>query len=158
MPTLKAKISNFLRTEKNKRDALQQLIVECIADGQQAGDSFDNLSALVRGLIELKSRNTNAIREYVRDHVSNITWAKDKAGNFRFVKATKGEACVYKEVTYPWYNQAGNLNTNTNKEVSVASVKQYFKTLRSRMSTNGVKDEDAEKLETLLAQAEATLA
>lgn len=158
MPTLKAKISSFLRSEKNKRDALQALLVECIEDGKQAGDSFDNLSALVRGLIEIKSRNSNAIREYIRDHVTNITWTKNKAGVYSFIKAVKGEACEYKDIEYPWYNSKGNMANNTNREVSVASVKQYFKTLRKRMEDNGVKQGDQDKLEQLIVEAEKALA
>lgn len=152
---LNTKISRFITGEKKKRDALQALLVECIQHGRDNGNSFDCLSNLIRGLIEAKSRNSKAIREYILEHVKGISWQKNKAGVYMY-KVT-GEEVQYLELSYPWYNHKGNMATNNNKEVSLASVKQYFKTLSKRMEENGVKADDKAKLDDLISSADAIL-
>lgn len=152
--SLQTRITTFLRTEKTKRDALQALLVEAIEHGKEHNSWDGPLSALISGLIELKSRNTNAIREYIREHVSGISWQKNKSGVFMY-KVT-GDVSV-KAIEYPWYAHKSNLATSNNKEVSLSAVKAYFKSLQKRMEENGVKAEDSDKLNQLIAQAEGIL-
>lgn len=149
------RINTFLRTEKTKRDALQVLIVDCLDHAQLNGsNNFDNLSHLIRGLIELKSRNCNAIREYIKDHVSNISWQKvkhkDGKVTYCFKKTTKAEPCEYKPIVQKWWEHGKNAATNNNADVDViARAKALLTTLQKAAESNHIKkgqDQQAKKL------------
>ena len=154
--TLHTKVLTFLRTEKTKRDALQALIVECVEHAQKHDNGFDHLSTLVSGLISLKSRNCNAIREYILDCcVNGISWQKSKSGVYMY-KVT-GDV-TYKEIGYPWYAHKANAATNTNKEVSASAILAYLKGLQTKMEKNGVKDGEQDKLMAFLNTSKEMLA
>lgn len=151
---LNKKINAFMKGEKTKRETLQELIVACIEHAKANGNSFDCLSNLIRQGIELRSRNWNAIRQYIGEHVQGISWQKAKDGSFMY--KVSGDV-VYKDIEYPWYNAAGQFGTSNNKEVSAAALIAYFKSLGKRMDENGVKAEDREKIERLMQFAQTTL-
>jgi hypothetical protein len=162
MATLKSKITTFLRTEKTKRDALQALIVECLEHAKSNDNAFDNLSLLVRGLIELKSRNCDAIRSYIGEHVTNVQWTKvtHKGGKVEYMykKAVKAELVEYKEITYPWFNHGKNLATNTNKELDViARAKSLLTTLTKGMDEHTIKTGQEDQAQALIASLNALL-
>jgi hypothetical protein len=162
MATLKSKITTFLRTEKTKRDALQTLIVECLDHAKSNDNAFDNLSLLVRGLIELKSRNCDSIRAYIGEHVTNVQWTKvtHKGGKVEYMykKVIKAELVEYKEITYPWFNHAKNLATNTNKELDViARAKALLTTLTKGMDEHTIKTGQEDQAQALIASLNALL-
>ena len=164
MATLKSKITTFLRTEKTKRDALQALIVECLDHAKSNDNAFDNLSLLVRGLIELKSRNCDAIRSYIGEHVTNVQWTKvthkDGKIEYMYKKVIKAEPVEYKEVSsdYPWFRHVKNMANNTNKELDViARAKSLLTTLTKGMDEHTIKTGQEDQAQALIASLNALL-
>lgn len=154
-------INGFLTSEKNLRDKLQTIIVACAGHAQQHNNDFSLLSSLVSGLKERKTRNLQAITDYIQKHVEGIQWTNlGKKGKMGY-KTIKGATVVYNEFEYPWFNHKLNLATNSVRKVDVhkraVALMTQLKQALSGENNQTVDDSQREEAERIVGALEGAL-
>lgn len=137
--------SNYKRTLKtlvsngtSGRDRLQALIVYGLKHVAEHDDA-SKLTEVMNAIIPVKVYRTQTAKDYIKAHVTNLTWTKLKDGKYGFAKFKKGVPC---EVTIPsesnpWYefNNVGNAKPDMD-------ILTQMKALQTRVSKalNGESD------------------
>jgi len=113
----KTKLSGFVKSSLSQRDNLQELVLFAVDHAKVNNDEFTLLTNIMEATLEIKSIRTTVLKDYIKAHVTNLEFGKNKAGAYMFKKSKKGVDCVYTEMTTPWYDHASPANKATEIDV-----------------------------------------
>lgn len=106
----KTKLNGFVKSATTQRDNLQELVIFALGHAKDNADEFTLLTNIMQATVEIKSIRTEVLKDFIKEHVSNMVFAKNKAGEYMFKKDVKGTACEYSVINTNWYdfNKKGN--------------------------------------------------
>lgn len=150
--TFKTKLSAFVSSQKTQRDKLQALIMFGLNHAAENNGEFTYLSQIMAQTVPLKSVPTAKIKEYVKGHVTNVSYAKNKDGVFMFMKTKKGEPCVFTAPQQTWYDFStdGDVKPDVHP---MQQLKAWATRAKKALEGDKVKDDD-ERAKTEAAIAE----
>lgn len=140
--SLQTRVKAFLTQDKNQRDKIQSLIVECREHGKQHND-WSVLSLLIIGLRNNKSRNIKAITAYIQDYTKGIVWQKsDKYEGYKVIKDQDVELL---ELTETWFEHKANQAAQQVFIDPMSRVKSLVTTLSNALRDGKIKEGEEEK-------------
>ncbi|AGK87015.1 hypothetical protein RIO-1_1 [Pseudoalteromonas phage RIO-1] len=158
MSNFKTKLAAFRRSGLSQRDNLQELVQMAMTHAQENQDEFTQLSQVMATTVEIKSFRTATLKDYIKAHVSNVTYTKNKAGDFMFKKEVKGTPCEYKTLESKWYDFDSKGQASADIDV-LAQAKALLQRINKGMAGTGTAKikEGQEKAAQDLQQALAKL-
>lgn len=136
---INTKINSFLRSDRAKRDQLQELI-EITRDHAEKHGDFTLLSKLITGLQENKSRNLKAITAYIQAFTTGIEWSKNG------YKKSKGATIEFKAFDCTWFDFKANKDGNKVAKVdAISRVKSLLATLEKALEEGTLKEGQEEQ-------------
>ena len=149
------KLRNFISSTSTQRDNLQALIVSGLSQVEAEQGNTVQLGTLLNACVGVKSLPTKAIKDYIKAHVTNRKWSKNKDGNLVFSKEKKGVDCVVTAPTGAWYNNVSAKKAQATPDYdAVARAKALLTNLSKAIKDGTVKDADeAAKIKAALSVA-----
>lgn len=154
----KQRLAAFTRSAKSQRDTLQSLLMFAIDHAANNQDEFTCLTQVMNATVEVKSFRTETIKDYVKDLVTNLEYAKLKDNTYGFRKIKKGVPCEYKAPECPWYNfnNKGEVKPDVHPMVQ---LKSWVTRAKKALSEGKVQDsQEAEATEKALQEITKLLA
>ena len=135
----KQRLSAFTRSAKTQRDTLQSLLMFALDHAANNQDEFTKLSQVMNATVSVKSFRTETIKDYVKDLVTNIEYAKLGDDSYGFRKIQKGVPCEYKAPECPWYNfnNKGEVKPDIHPMVQ---LKSWMTRARKALTEGHIKD------------------
>lgn len=112
------KLSGVIRSAKNMRESIQELIVSGLVHYENHNDS-GRLTAIVTACKGVKSLPTATIADYIKAH-ANLGWGKLKDGKPGFRTIGKGAEVKMPEVT--WYDWEGGKHNQVTSDYAFLST------------------------------------
>ena len=133
-----------LNSVKGRTETLRDLISELIVFGlehiQESGNTV-YLTKVMEVCKGTRSLPTNAIKDYIKVHCSNLVYGKDKAGNFVFKKEVKGKECAVTMPTVAWYDHESAAKAQAQADYDeTARAKSLLTALTKALKEGKVKD------------------
>lgn len=146
-------ISNLVRSATSQRDKLQALIVFGLQHCETTGD-FGYLTKVMQAIIPVKAFRTQTAKDYIKAHVTNLTWTKLKDGNYGFAKFKKGVECLVTMPSAPWYefDNVGNAKPDIDIIMQMKALQTRVSKALNGESVKRIKD-GQESLAIKLSQA-----
>lgn len=126
----KAQLNALVRSSTAQRDKLQALIVFGLQHVSEHDDA-SKLTQVMNAIIPVNAFRTATAKDYIKAHVTNLTWTKLKDGNHGFAKFKKGVACevTMPSASNPWYEHDNQGNVKPDIDILM-----QMKALQTRVS------------------------
>ncbi|ADX87709.1 hypothetical protein [Vibrio phage JSF23] len=145
----KAKLNNWVKGSKSKRDELQEFIVFGVLHAQQNDNDFTKLSDVMVACEDVKAFPNQDVCDYIKKVINGVAWnVKGKV----FKKANK-KATIEYNIGYleseAWYEFSKA--TKPAKEMDIINAAaRWAKQLRENIDKGLIKDGQQDKAEDLL--------
>lgn len=146
-------LTRLVNSTTTQRDKLQALIIFGMNHCESTGDA-GYLTKVMQAIIPVKAFRTQTAKEYIKAHVSNLTWTKLKDGNYGFAKLKKGTDCVVTMPDKPWYefDNVGNAKPDIDILMQAKALQTRISKALNGESDKRIKD-GQESLAIKLSQA-----
>lgn len=137
----KAKLATITKSGKTLRENVQSVLIFGFEQAKEHGN-LGYLSDVMRICIGVRALPTNAIKDYIKDYVEPIKWAKGPDGVVRFSKDGKNGKLKVTMPTEPWFEHESVRKTQAKQDLHVAQrLKSLLTALDNALKEHKVDDE-----------------
>lgn len=129
----KSTLNNELINAKSMRDTFQTLIESGLDQYLVDGDTYQ-LTLLINSSVRVKSLPTVTMKDYIKEH-TDLKYAKNKAGEYQFIRADKAKEKVCTMPTETWYDwkkaKHNDVKETDHRGLAIKHVKKLMETPHS---------------------------